>query len=128
MIEVVAAIIQKNSHVLLAKRPLDKHQGGKWEFPGGKVDHGESNEDALIRECEEELGIVLKNHAFYKRVEFEYSDKHVALNFFISNRFEGVPTGKEGQVVQWFPLTEIDDLDFPQANKEVVNQLLRENA
>ncbi|MCO7223982.1 8-oxo-dGTP diphosphatase MutT [Pleionea sp. CnH1-48] len=124
MIHVVAAIILQKNKVLLALRPDDKHQGGKWEFPGGKKEAGESSEQALIRECEEELNITLKAPELFDRVEFDYGDKQVSIEFLVSRGFDGEPKGNEGQEVRWFELNDIAELDFPKANKAVVKKLL----
>ncbi len=124
MIKVAAAIIIRDSQVLLSKRPLDKHQGGKWEFPGGKIALNESPQQALVRECQEELGITLLAFEPYKIIEFDYGDKSVQLNFWKSDLFEGKPVGNEGQEVRWFEISEIEKLEFPAANQPIVDQLI----
>jgi len=126
MIHVAAAIIIKNNQVLLAKRPSNKHQGGKWEFPGGKLDGSETPLQALIRECREEIAIEvdLTTCQLFDTVEFDYGDKQVALHFYSVSVFSGKPEGQEGQEVRWFDLSEITLLEFPEANKGIVERLL----
>lgn len=124
MIQVAAAIIRENERILLSKRPLDKHQGGKWEFPGGKIDQGELAVEALKRECKEELGIEIKSPSLFEVVDFDYGDKQVRISFYTVERFKGVPEGREGQKVDWFALHELSSLEFPEANQPVVARLL----
>ncbi len=125
MIKVSAAIILDGRRVLLAQRPSNKHQGGKWEFPGGKVEENESAEEAVIRECKEEIGITLVDPAFYESIEFNYPDKHVCLQFFKVELFKGQPQGLEGQKVAWFNLDELNQLSFPDANAKIVSSLTK---
>ncbi len=124
LIQVAAAIIRDDERILLAKRPLDKHQGGKWEFPGGKVDTNELAVEALKRECEEELGIEISSPCLYEVIDHDYGDKHVRISFYTVERFTGEPEGKEGQEVKWFSLHQLSSLEFPQANQHVVARLL----
>ena len=123
MIKVSAAIILDGRRVLLAKRPSNKHQGGKWEFPGGKIEEYESAEEALIRECREEIGITPLNLKLFDTVEFDYPEKKVCLYFFWVRKFSGAPTGIEGQEVSWFGLDELEQLNFPEANLKIVSEL-----
>ena len=123
MIHVVAAVIVQEGKVLLAKRPLDKHQGGKWEFPGGKREEGELPDVALKRECLEELGIHLSRIELFESVEHNYLDKHVFIEFYKVESFSGEPTGLEGQAVEWVSLHQLNELTFPEANLSIVNKL-----
>ena len=127
-IQVVAAIIYgRDGRLLLAERPLDKHQGGKWEFPGGKVEKGESSQAALARELWEELGIDADTHTMqlFTKLEHRYPEKTVQLEFWQVHDFTGEPHGFEGQLIQWFNLDELNSLIFPAANQPVVDQLLQ---
>lgn len=124
MIQVAAAIIRNNERILLSKRPLEKHQGGKWEFPGGKIDQGELAVEALKRECKEELGISIESPSLYEVVDFDYGDKQVRISFYTVERFSGKPEGREGQEVGWFAIHELSSLNFPEANQVVVARLL----
>ncbi|MCV6590486.1 MAG: Nudix family hydrolase [Marinobacterium sp.] len=125
LIHVVAAVIQdKCGHILLAQRPVDKHQGGLWEFPGGKVEAGEPAVDALCRELDEELGITLRNAMPLIRIPHHYPDKSVLLDVYTVDAFEGEPYGREGQPVRWIAPAELVDYEFPAANKPVVTAAL----
>ncbi len=124
MIQVVAAIIIKNDQLLLSKRLEHLHQGGKWEFPGGKVESNESLESALARELKEEINIEIKEPIFFDEITFDYSEKSVHLHFFLVSQFSGEPQGLEGQQVEWFSINQIKDLEFPAANKAIVRKLL----
>lgn len=125
LIYVAAAVIEDGlGNVFLAKRPDDKHQGGLWEFPGGKVEVGESSQAALIRELEEEVGIrVLHSHPLIQ-VPYHYTDKSVFLDVFRVTAFSGQPWGKEGQEVRWVAVSELDTYSFPAANQPILNAVL----
>jgi len=127
MINVAAGIILKGNKVLVAKRPNDKHQGGLWEFPGGKMEKDESPFQALVRELKEELGIRIKDARPLKDLNYQYSDKKVRLFFFTINSFEGQAKGLEGQQIQWVELQKLHLLEFPAANQVIVNLLQHGN-
>ncbi len=123
---VVAAVIRgARGRILLARRPESAHQGGLWEFPGGKVEPGEPEADALVRELEEELGITpVASHPLI-RIRHDYPDKLVELSVWQVDRFLGHDqvqgeTGREGQRIAWFDPHELVDLDFPAANVPIV--------
>jgi 8-oxo-dGTP diphosphatase len=128
-VRVSAGIIINGSDVLIAKRPNDKHQGGLWEFPGGKIEKSESAEQALKRELLEELNINVQQEQFFKQVDFDYFlektlDKSVSLKFFIVSEFSGEPKGLEGQIIKWVPVEKLGCYDFPDANQLVVEALM----
>ncbi len=124
-VRVVAAVIEdeKNS-ILIAHRPEHLHQGGKWEFPGGKIESHETAYDALVREIHEELGIQITDAAPLIQVPYQYPDKHVLLDVWRVQRFQGVPEGREGQSVRWITPDEFSDYDFPAANRAIIAALL----
>jgi len=122
-VKVVAAIICKDDKILLAKRSAEKHQGGLWEFPGGKVEKNESNENALIRECLEELDIKILEPQFFDKVDFDYSDKKVSISFYLVLKFSGTPKGNEDQEIAWVNQTALNEKKFPKANKPIVDKL-----
>lgn len=131
MINVVAGIILKEIsincwRVLIAKRPKDKHQGGLWEFPGGKIEVGETAQVALARELKEELNISINSAVFFKQVKFDYSDQSVCLDFFKIFEFEGQAIGHEGQIVRWLDVKRLENYSFPAANQLIVKLLLDE--
>lgn len=121
MQHVVAAVIVNDSQrILLAKRPVDRHQGGLWEFPGGKVEPGEEPRAALARELHEELGIVLRDARPLIRVRHEYPDKSVLLDVWRVSAFTGKPHGREGQPIEWVSAQDLPYRNFPAANRPIV--------
>lgn len=117
---VVAAVIRREGRVLIAQRPLDKHMGGLWEFPGGKVEPDEPVEDALARELQEELGISPTAACRLIRIEHDYPDKSVCLDVWEVTAFEGEPHGREGQAILWVTSDELPMFDYPAANRPIV--------
>lgn len=128
-IHVVAGIIYSpaKDQVLIAKRPDHLHQGGLWEFPGGKVDAGESASAALVRELMEEINIQVLDAEPFHQLSHHYSDKAVSLDFWAVHRFTGEPLGLEGQEVRWVGLGNLGDYAFPEANRAVVDLILVES-
>ena len=123
-ITVVAAIIRgEDGRICLSKRPDNKHQGGRWEFPGGKVEQSEALSAALARELEEELGMAGAASTPCMTIAHQYDDLHVTLHFRDVRVWQGEPEGREGQRVQWFLPGELADLHFPAANQPVVNAI-----
>jgi len=117
----------------LTKRLIDAHQGGKWEFPGGKVEKGESVAQALARELKEEVNINVLSCQPLMVVNHTYSqdngtDKKVSLEIFIVDNYIGEPSAQEGQGEGWFSLDELQKLDFPKANDVIIQKLLTLNA
>jgi 8-oxo-dGTP diphosphatase len=120
-IHVVAAVI-RNQHgeVLIARRADDKHQGGLWEFPGGKVEAGETAPTALARELEEELGITPTVFRPLISISHDYPDKQVLLDVWQVESFQGEAHGREQQPVRWVAADELQRFDFPAANVPIV--------
>lgn len=110
--------------VLISLRHSDAHQGGLWEFPGGKLEPGETVEVALQRELYEELGIRIGNASPLMQVAHDYQDKSVLLDFLLVESFAGEPLGREGQRWLWCPLADLPNYPFPEANKPVVTRLV----
>ena len=125
-VHVVAAVIRsdmpggQSNKILLAKRLARAHQGGKWEFPGGKVEAGESAPLALERELREELNIDAQEYLPLIQVQYDYPDKSVFLDVWEVLRFVGEPQGMEGQQVQWVHQDELSRYEFPAANVPIV--------
>lgn len=117
---VVAAVIRREGRILIAQRPRDKHMGGLWEFPGGKVEAGEPVADALVRELEEELGITATAFQPLIRITHDYPDKAVCLDVWEVSGFSGEPHGREGQQVRWVTDAELPAFDYPAANRPIV--------
>lgn len=116
-------ILNASNEVLLALRPLNKHQGGLWEFPGGKVEAGEPVQQALARELLEELNVMVQQCEPLLVTEHDYGDKHVTLDVWTVRSFSGVPEGREGQQLRWVKLGELQHYRFPEANLVIVERL-----
>jgi len=125
-VHVVAGIIYNadRTEILLSLRKPEQHQGGLWEFPGGKIEVGEGQQDALARELKEELNIVPGSASFYLDINHRYADKQVHLWFWEVFDIEGEPQSLEQQQWQWWPVQALQELQFPKANQAVVDQLL----
>lgn len=123
-VDVVAAVIyRQDGAILLAQRGVHQHQGGKWEFPGGKVEAGEHKLRALSRELEEELGIRCNLAQPLLTLEHDYADKSVRLHFFEVRDWLGQAQGKEGQALAWVMPEALAAHDFPAANLPLATML-----
>ena len=120
VVNVAVAVIKVAGRVLIAKRADHQHQGGLWEFPGGKIEADESLESALRRECFEELDITPTQIQPLTLIEHQYTDKSVRLNVCLITDYLGVPLGKEGQPLRWCPIDALSDYDFPEANQKIL--------
>ena len=125
-LHIVAAIIlnAERDQVFITKRPDKAHKGGFWEFPGGKVEVGESAEQALIRELYEEIGINSTELDLFESLNHDYPDKSLYFDFFTVTQFEGEPYGKEGQEGLWISISDLKGYDFPEANMPVLNKVI----
>jgi len=125
---VVAAVIHDTDRrVLLTKRPPGSHMGGLWEFPGGKVDDGEAPHDALARELHEELGLEVRVEEPITCAVHEEPGLRILLLFYAVKIVDGEPRGREGQAVEWVPVTELPSLPTPPADAEIVRRLAEES-
>lgn len=123
-VHVAVAVIQDNQGRLLLSRRLEHvHQGGLWEFPGGKLEPGECLSRALKREIEEELGVLVLAHRPLISVTHHYPDKSVLLDVHRVTQFTGVPHGREGQAIAWVGLDEIGRYPLPAADVPILNAL-----
>lgn len=120
---VVGVILNDAGEVLVARRSFDVHQGGLWEFPGGKVEKRENNRNALHREILEELGLVIRKSRPFIKLHYQYPDKTVVLDVWLIERWSGDPYGKEGQPVIWVPVDKLTGIDFPPANEVIIRAL-----
>ncbi|MNV34677.1 8-oxo-dGTP diphosphatase [compost metagenome] len=98
----------------------------KWEFPGGKIESGETPEQALVRELQEEVGITALEPTLFDKLEYQFPDRHITLWFWMVERWEGEPWGKEGQPGSWLALEALDAEKFPPANEPVIARLTQE--
>ena len=122
-IHVAVAVIVRNDEILIAQRPQHLHQGGLWEFPGGKVELDESVQDALVRELSEELDIEASHYTPLIRVQHDYDGRQVMLDVWRVTAFEGEPRGREGQQIRWVSLAGLKDYSFPAANRPILQAL-----
>ena len=125
MVEVVAALIWDNEKFMICQRPAHKARALLWEFVGGKVEHGETKEQALIRECQEELAITLSVGNVFMDVVHEYPDITVHLTLFNATISEGVPQKLEHNDIQWIHPGEIDKYDFCPADTDILKEIKR---
>ncbi len=119
----VAVVVNGRGEVLLALRPEETHQGGLWEFPGGKVEPGEMVQQALVRELWEEVGIRVTRTRPLIRVRHHYGDRTVLLDVWRVEAFEGEPWGREGQTIEWVAIGALAERRFPAANLAIIKAL-----
>ena len=120
-VHVAAAVIRgADGKILIARRADTQHQGGLWEFPGGKVEAGESVQAALGRELQEELGITVNTARPLIKVQHDYPDKQVLLDVWEVSSFTGEPHGVEGQPLAWVSPRDLAEYEFPAANQAIV--------
>ena len=123
MTDVVAALIWEGDRFLACQRPAHKARGLLWEFVGGKVEPGESLEEALIRECREELDITVAPRDVFMEVIHEYPDLTVRLTLFNAVIASGTPKLLEHNALRWITTAQIDGLDFCPADEEILKKL-----
>jgi 8-oxo-dGTP diphosphatase len=124
LIHVVAGILRDDiGRVLLAQRPLGKHLAGHWEFPGGKVEPGESPLDALARELEEEIGIVVESARPLIAVPWTYAEKRIVLDTWDVERYRGDVAAREAQALRWMSIDALASLPMPAADRPIVDAL-----
>ena len=125
MTEVVAALIWDQDRFMVCQRPAHKARGGIWELAGGKVEPGETKEQALIRECQEELAVTVSVGKLYMDVVHEYSDLTVHLSVFHAKIADGVPKKLEHSDIRWITMGEIDQYEFCPADEVILEGLKR---
>lgn len=119
----VGVVYNKSGHVLVGQRVVKDQYFGKWEFPGGKIEQGESPEQALKREFLEETGLELLNSKALMQLEHDYPDRQVRLYVHTSNAFNGAATELEGQTLKWVKIADLDKLDFLAGNTVILDKL-----
>ena len=123
MTDVVAALIWEGDRFLACQRPANKARALLWEFVGGKVESGESLEEALIRECREELDITVEPRDVFMEVIHEYPDLTVRLTLFNAVIAQGTPKALEHNDIRWITRAQIDELAFCPADEEILKKL-----
>ena len=119
----IAIIINCEQQILLARRQAHQSHSGKWEFPGGKVELGETVGQALQREIKEELALTVITSAPFCEITHHYETETVILSVQQVTAYDGQAIGNEGQLIQWYPIARLHTLTFPAANKEIIYQL-----
>ena len=122
--EVVAALIWDKKKFMICQRPAHKARGLLWEFVGGKVEPGETKEQALIRECQEELAVTLAVGNVFMDVIHEYPDLTVHLTLFNATIAEGEPQKLEHNDIQWITPSEISNYEFCPADEEILKKII----
>ena len=120
------ALVDADGRVLIAQRPAGKPMAGLWEFPGGKVEDGEAPEQSLIRELQEELGIIV-SEACLAPLTFAshaYPDFHLLMPLYVCRRWEGQVTAQEGQTLAWVKPNRLRDYEMPPADVPLISHLM----
>ena len=123
MVEVVAGLIWKDGKFMICQRPENKARALLWEFVGGKVEKGESREDALVRECKEELDVTVKPLDVFCTVDHVYPDITIRLVLFNAEILSGEPKLLEHADLKWISADEIDNYEFCPADKEILEKI-----
>src|SRR5712691_9994780 len=119
------ALVDADGRVLIAQRPAGRSMAGLWEFPGGKVEEGERPEETLIRELEEELGIVVKGACLAPLTfaSHAYADFHLLMPLYVCRRWEGTVRAREGQQLAWVRPNRLKDYPMPPADVPLISHL-----
>lgn len=128
MVDVVAALVWNDDRFMICQRPANKARALLWEFVGGKVEPGESKEQALVRECQEELAITLSIGELFMEVVHEYPEITVRLSLFNATIAEGIPQKLEHNDIQWITVAEISNYQFCPADVEFLQKLISQHS
>jgi 8-oxo-dGTP diphosphatase len=123
VVHVAVGVVRRGTQVFISLRADNAHQGGKWEFPGGKVEANETLLDALRRELQEEIGIQVQSSEPLLVIEHDYGDKLVKLDVHAVSAFNGEPEGKENQQTRWVEVSALEASEFPAANVAIIDAL-----
>ena len=123
MVQVAAALIWKDNKFMICQRPAHKSNALLWEFVGGKAEKGESIEDALIRECREELDVKVKVNDIFYEVDHTYPDITIHLTLFNAEITEGEPKMLEHNDIKWISPDEVDNFNFCAADKDILKKI-----
>lgn len=126
LLVVACALVDADNRVLITKRPEGKSLAGLWEFPGGKLEAGETPEDCLIRELREELGVSVKPACLAPLTfaSHSYPDFHLLMPLYVCRRYEGIPRGLEGQQIKWVSPKKLRDFPMPPADEPLIPALI----
>ncbi|HQZ12773.1 MAG TPA: (deoxy)nucleoside triphosphate pyrophosphohydrolase [Devosia sp.] len=126
LLVVACALVDTDRRVLIAQRPEGKQLAGLWEFPGGKLEQGESPEAALVRELEEELGISTKSACLAPLtfVSHRYDDFHLLMPLYVCRRWEGTPVAREHTALKWVRPQSLRDYPMPPADEPLIAPLI----
>lgn len=126
MTQVVAALIRQGDKFMIFQRPETKTRAFQWEFVGGKVEEGETLEEALIRECREEIGVTVRVGSVFTEVDHEYPDITIHLTLFNAEIVEGIPRKLEHNDIKYITPAEISEYNFCPADDEILRKIIAE--
>lgn len=122
--EIAVGIIRsQDGQIFITQRGEDSHLAGFWEFPGGKVEAGETPYQTLQREIAEEVDIHIHQSQFLKTVEHSYDDRDITIHAYLVEEWDGVPFAKEGQPSRWIDQEDLNADEFPDANRSIIEML-----
>lgn len=121
---IVGLLGDQHGNILISRRRAGTHMAGRWEFPGGKIQQGESDYDALRRELAEELAIDVSAATRFMVLEHEYADRSVRLDTWLVTAWEGEPRGCEGQALRWLAPDQLKSADLLEADEPIVDALI----
>jgi 8-oxo-dGTP diphosphatase len=124
--KIVAAIIRKDNKILCTQRSIkDKYLALKWEFPGGKIEEGETHQEALIREIKEELNIDIKVNDFFMTIDHSYNSFHIKMHTYLCEMNDEVIKLNNHHHYQWLYLNQLNKLDWAEADIEIVEKIIK---
>lgn len=124
-IVVAAAIIWQKDRILLSRRKPESYLGGVWEFPGGKMEFGETLEDCLRREVKEELGVEISEPVWFHALHYQYPEKMVELYFYTCSIILGIPQALESAEIAWVHKHDLISYEFPPADIPVIHKIIQ---